>query len=450
MLDHTLVNKENKNLKEKIKKLENKLQQLDLQYFYFKTLYDVNQEIGPLNNTEGILKAFLMMIMGTFGIFQGFIILVDKEFGKIDFFESRYKETDVIQPIIEFFKDKDHMRDIFSKETPLSFFDQQLFIDFSKLNTGCKRLFDLLMSADVTTFLPFKIDERFSGAIGLSRRITGESFSQIDRELLSTLLNQLSTNILNAKSFEIIQDLNVDLQIKNKTLEETLKKIQLLEKAKALLCKFVPKSLEKLIEDHPESPDLGKKEHDITILFLDIEGFTAMSEDLKYVGISRMIETYFSRFFDDIHRYGGDINMTAGDGLMIIFQNKDKKIHAVNAVKTALAIRKKTKVINAEVKDSDRPLVINIGIHSGVAMIGATRLEGYYGSRWTYTALGSTVNIASRIGSYARNGEILLSNKTASRIRNEFSIQHLGPQKFKNVKKEISIYRVIDVIDHNH
>ena len=140
--------------------------------------------------------------------------------------------------------------------------------------------------------------------------------------------------------------------------------------------------------------------------------------------------------------------MTAGDGLMIIFQNRDKKTHAINAIKTALAIRNKTKLINQEVTDSERPLIINIGIHSGVAMIGATRMEGYYGSRWTYTALGSTVNIAARIGSFARNGEILLSDKTASRIGNAFSLEHLGPQKFKNVKKEISIYRVIDIIDH--
>jgi class 3 adenylate cyclase len=136
--------------------------------------------------------------------------------------------------------------------------------------------------------------------------------------------------------------------------------------------------------------------------------------------------------------------MTAGDGLMIIFQNKDQNTHALNAVKTALAIKQKTNLINQQVKDSNIPLVINIGIHSGSAFIGATRLEGYYGSRWTYTALGYTVNIAARIGSFARSGEILISGETESRIREGFPIEYLGPQKFKNVKNEILLYRVLN------
>jgi class 3 adenylate cyclase len=442
MSDNSLIIKENKTLKGKIKKLENELQQLDLQYFYFKTLYDASQEITPLKNTKGIMKAFLMIILGTFGIFNGFIILVDKKSKKIDFFENSYKKKWSFRPIMEFFEG--NLLDIFSTKRSLIFFDEQLSNDSSQLTNGEKKLFDFLVSSGTSTFVPFEIGKRYSGAIALSKKINEESFSQIERELLSTLSSQLAIHILNAISFETIQSLNIDLQIKNKTLEETLKKIQLLEKAKALLCKFVPKSLEKLIEDHPESPDLEKKEQDISVLFLDIEGFTAISEKLKYEGITRLIETYFSHFFDDIHRFGGDINMTAGDGLMIIFHNNDVNAHALNAVRTALAIKHKTKIINKQLKDSDTPLVINIGIHSGRAFIGATRLEGYYGSRWTYTALGSTVNIAARIGSFAKNGEILVSGKTESRIRERFSMEYLGPQEFKNVKNEILLYRVLE------
>ena len=434
--------KENKVLREKVLKLENELQQKDLQYFYFKTLYDANREIALLKNTKEIIKAFLMMIMGTFATFQGFIILLDKELGQIDVFESRYKEEEFIKPVINFIRS--NLSQIFFKERPLSFFDQQIPEDLCRLNGTERRLYELLKEAGVSAFVPFKLDDRFYGAIALSNRITGEPFSQIDQELLSTLSNQLAVNILNAKSFEIIQGLNIDLQIKNKTLEETLEKIQLLEKAKTLLCKFVPKSLEKLIEDHPESPDLEKKEQDISVLFLDIEGFTAMSEKLNYEEITHLIETYFSHFFDDIHRYGGDINMTAGDGLMIIFHDKDRKAHALNAVSTALAIQQKTRLINQQTNNTETSLIINIGIHSGGAFIGATRLEGYSGSRWTYTALGSTVNMAARIGSFARNGEILVSEETGSRVRNDFSLEYLGPQRFKNVQSEVSIFRVTD------
>jgi len=444
MTGMSFMSKENIILKAEITKLEHELQKRDLEYFYFKTLYDVNQEIALLNNTEGIINAFLMMIMGTFGIFQGFILLVDKNEGRMDFIESRDTETEILQPVIKFLN-REHITRIFCKKHPLSFFDQKFTSENHRLNIAEKEFIELLTTAEVSTFVPFMIDERFSGGVALSKRISGEPFSQIDCELLSTLSKQLAINIQNAKSFEIIKHLNTDLRNKNRTLEETLEKIQLLEKAKTLLCKYVPKSLERIIEDHPESLELEKQEQDISVLFLDIEGFTAMSENLNYEEITRLIETYFSRFFDDIYRFGGDINMTAGDGLMIIFHNKDRYIHALNAVRTALAIKHRTQQLSPEIKGTKIPLVINIGIHSGEAYIGSTRLEGYYGSRWTYTALGSTVNMAARIGSFAAKGEILVSEETASRIREEFSLECVGYQRFKNVKKEVLLFRVIEV-----
>jgi class 3 adenylate cyclase len=440
MCDNSLIIKENKILKKRIKNLENELQQLDLQYFYFKTLYDASQEIVPLKNTKEIMKAFLMTILGTFGIFTGFIIFVDKESKKIDFFENSYKKKWSFRPVMEFFDG--NLFDIFSRKKHLVFFDEKPLNHPSQLSKEEKKFFDFLISSGTSTFVPFEIGKRYSGAIALGKKINEMPFSQIERELLSTLSSQLAIHILNAISFETIQNLNINLHVKNKTLEETLKKTQLLEKAKTLLCKFVPKSLEKIIEEHPESPDLEKKEQDISILFLDIEGFTAISEQLKYEGITRLVETYFSHFFDDIHRFGGDINMTSGDGLMIIFQNNDKNLHALNAVKTAIAIKQKTNTINQQVRDADTPLIINIGIHSGKAFVGATRMEGYYGARWTYTALGSTVNVAARIGSFARNGEILVSGETAARIREKFFVEYLGPKEFKNVKKEILIYSI--------
>ena len=427
-------------LEAKIEDLKNRLVELDKQIFYLKTLYDVNREISPLNNTDEIMKAFLMMIMGTFGVFEGFIILMDRGTGKLDSFEYRFLEEGISQQIFDFFQNSKW--GIF-QEKPLSFFDQKLSKDLFPLHNEKQNIFNFLVSKGIFTFVPFIINGRFSGAIALGKKMTEESFSQVDQELLDTLSNQLAINIKNAKSFDIIQGLNNDLRIKNKALERNLKKIELLEKAKALLCKFVPKSLERIIENHPDTPDLDKKEQDISVLFLDIEGYTAISEELKYEQITGLLETYFSRFLDDIHRYDGDINMSSGDGLMIIFHNKDKNLHAANAVNTALAIRKKTNDINRKVKESTVPLVINIGIHSGLASVGATRLEGYYGSRWTYTALGSTVNVAARIGSFAKNGEILVSQGTESRIKDTFPLEFFGTQKFKNVKNEISLYKVI-------
>lgn len=66
-----------------------------------------------------------MMIMGTFGIFQGFILLVDKRKRRIDFIESRDTETEILKPVIKFLN-REHITKIFCKKSPLSFFDQRL------------------------------------------------------------------------------------------------------------------------------------------------------------------------------------------------------------------------------------------------------------------------------------------------------------------------------------
>ena len=76
----------------------------------------------------------------------------------------------------------------------------------------------------------------------------------------------------------------------------------------------------------------------MSVLFLDLEGYTRLSAKKSAVEMNHMVEEMFSNFVDPIHRSGGDINETAGDGLMIIFKNDDAKTNAVNAVKAAFDI----------------------------------------------------------------------------------------------------------------
>ena len=73
------------------------------------------------------------------------------------------------------------------------------------------------------------------------------------------------------------------------------------------------------------APALDKREQDVTVLFLDIAGYTSMSEALDHEKVNFVVEHYFSSFLDDIYANQGDINETAGDGLMIIFQHDDPR-----------------------------------------------------------------------------------------------------------------------------
>jgi class 3 adenylate cyclase len=131
---------------------------------------------------------------------------------------------------------------------------------------------------------------------------------------------------------------------------------------------------------------------------------------------------------------------TAGDGLMVLFLTEDDAIHALEAVRAAQTIREKACQINADCSLDSQPLVINIGICSGQAFVGAAKFESYTGSRWAYTSHGNTTNIAARICSQATGGQVLASRSTLDRVKEKFSFERLGAFSLKNLSEEVEIF----------
>lgn len=234
-----------------------------------------------------------------------------------------------------------------------------------------------------------------------------------------------------------------ELKRKKKQLEDSLHRIELLENIEATLSKFVPTSVKARIDEAPEAPDLNKRETDVSVLFLDVAGYTKMSEQVTGEDMNFLIERYFSSFLDDIYQNHGDINETAGDGLMIIFQDEDPVQHAVNAVNTALAVGCKVAKVNQELAGRFQPVSINIGVNSGTALVGSSRFEGVAGTRWTFTASGSVTNNAARIGALATEGKIYIGPETAKRVEDRFVLESIGPQRLKNVAKAIEVFQVM-------
>lgn len=202
---------------------------------------------------------------------------------------------------------------------------------------------------------------------------------------------------------------------------------------------FVPATAQEIIETNPDAPLLEKREKDVSILFLDVADYTLISEVLGREKVDFILERYFSSFLDEIYTYGGDINETAGDGLMVIFQGTPEE-HAANAVRTALGIHRRTAQINAELDPPTGPVLVNVGINSGVASVGMTRFQGSAGTRTTFTATGPTTNLASRIASAAIGGDILIGPETARRVQNEFSIRDKGIRHFKNMREPVRVF----------
>jgi adenylate cyclase len=214
-----------------------------------------------------------------------------------------------------------------------------------------------------------------------------------------------------------------------------------LRRIKDHFAKFVPEAVRRLVAANPEAPELTKRERDVSVLFLDISGYTRLSEQLPPEILNRLVERYFSAFLDHIHDTGGDINETAGDGFMAIFQDSDSGVHAIRAVDTALVLLAATEALNAETPE--QPLAIHMGINSGMALVGSTRFEGLRGTRWTFTASGSVTNLAARLAASAAAGQILAGPETVRRLGTRYRLERLGRERLKNLGEDIDLYCVL-------
>jgi len=202
---------------------------------------------------------------------------------------------------------------------------------------------------------------------------------------------------------------------------------------------FVPETVQRIVEKDPSAPSLEKREVEVSILFLDIAGYTKISQNLTQEKVNFIIEKYFSSFLDVIYAHEGDINETAGDGLMVIFQGAEQE-DASNASKAALDVRQRAIEINKELEGRFDPVFVNMGINSGPASVGMTRFHGAAGTRMTYTASGPVTNLAARIASAATDGDILVGPETAKRIKGEVPLFDRGVMRFKNVKEDVQVF----------
>jgi DNA-binding response OmpR family regulator len=208
------------------------------------------------------------------------------------------------------------------------------------------------------------------------------------------------------------------------------------------LAKFVPIAVRRVIEENPEAPGLDKREEDLSILFVDVSGYTNLSQRMAQEQITTLIERYFSHFLDCIQEEGGDIAEMAGDGVMALFRSNDPREHARKAARAALKILEVTHRLNREHPDAGTPMAVHMGLNSGRAGVGSTRLEGALGSRWTFTASGPVTNLAARLADAAIPGTILVGPETARRTGGEFTLEQIDIGELKNLAEKVEGHRL--------
>jgi class 3 adenylate cyclase len=297
---------------------------------------------------------------------------------------------------------------------------------------GCLAVMDRLGAAVV---VPFVFQQRLTGVLVLGPKRSGMGYSGRDLSLLRLLANSSALALEHARAYTA-------LQATNEELTAALRRVEILESIRANLAKFVPRTVRDLIERAPEAPELDKREVDVTVLFVDLVGYTRLTERLDPRQVNALIERCFGAYLDEILRRGGDVNETAGDGLMAIFRDPDPARHARQAVRCALAILRRTRAINEEVSGLPEPIGVHVGVNSGVATVGATKIEGAAGTRWTYTASGQVTIVAARLAALAATDQVLVGAATRDRLGGEFAFEALGEQVLHNVEAPVRVFRL--------
>ena len=280
-----------------------------------------------------------------------------------------------------------------------------------------------ILGAEVV--VPLRFQTRLCGLLVLGAKRSEAAYTGEDLEMLETLADQAAVAVANAEAHRQVLDYA-------QQLERSLL-------IRGSLAKFVPRRVRQLIEESPEAPSLDKRETDVTVVFTDISGYTRLSARLAPDDLAALVERYFGAFLDEIVKHGGDVNETAGDGLMVIFHEGD---HARAAVDAARAIHRRAAEIGAELADRFDPLTMHVGVNTGPALLGATKIEGSAGTRWTYTASGMTTNIAARLSAQAGDGEVVISDSTRQRLGGDVAMEDLGVRALKNVDAPLRLYRL--------
>jgi class 3 adenylate cyclase/putative methionine-R-sulfoxide reductase with GAF domain len=260
-------------------------------------------------------------------------------------------------------------------------------------------------------------------------------FTDDDKELLISLSHYVAIALENSKLYE-------DIKNYSEELKSTLIRIETLERVKSQLTKFVPGSVAKMVEHDPDGLTFEKTPMHVTILFIDIQDFSRITEGFDQRVVNDMVECHFSRYLECIYRHCGEVNETSGDGLMVIFQGATLESHAKKAVAAGLEIVSENRRLNEEFSYPWGRVDLHLGINSGEAWVGSTKMKTLTGERWTYTASGLVTVLAARIGELSSDTELYVGSETYECIRNSCACESIGMKELKNVKTPLEIYRV--------
>jgi adenylate cyclase len=185
---------------------------------------------------------------------------------------------------------------------------------------------------------------------------------------------------------------------------------------------------------------VGGTEHELTVLFVDLRDFTARSSQCSAQQTVALLNEFLTEMAEAVEQHDGMVNKFLGDGLMALFGAADEQAdHAQKAVAAGCEMLARMSRLNARLAaQGQAPLAIGIGIHSGLAVVGSIGSP----RRLEYTAIGDTVNVASRVESLTKvlGVPLVMTGTTRALLPEDAPVRILPPQLVKGKTESLVIY----------
>jgi adenylate cyclase len=285
---------------------------------------------------------------------------------------------------------------------------------------------DSIISADIRSAIcvPLLIQNSAIGVILLDSP-GRDQFKERQRDLVVALSNLAAVAIERARLTEELQQQGL-----------------LRQNFERFLSPNVAKALSSYFSQHGKLWEA--QEQQVTVLFADVKGFTALSERLSPREVQDLLNEYLHEMTDVIFKHQGTVDKYIGDGIMAVFGAPRlpgeplNEQHARQAVTAALEMLLAQQRL-AERSEPSKVFAIRIGVNSGMAY------TGFFGTRHRleYTAIGDTVNTASRLESAAEPSSVFIGEDTARLVEDSFQLKPMGELQLKGKAQRVSAYKVL-------
>ena len=244
--------------------------------------------------------------------------------------------------------------------------------------------------------------------------------------------------------YDEVQRQRAELQAWNATLEQRVQEaVQQLERVGQLKRFFSPQLAEAILAGGADDP-LRSHRREITVVFLDLRGFTAFTETADPEEVMAVLAQYHAAMGRLVLDHEGTLERFSGDGMMIFFNDPQPVADApARALRMAVQMQREMVALSGQWRRRGYDLHMGVGIAQGFATLGGIGFD----ARIDYGAIGTVTNLAARLCGEAAGGEILISQRVFGALQDgapnaEWSIQEAGELELKGFQRKVPAWRV--------